>query len=135
MVLREMRKLDSPIRKVVIAGGGNIGLDLARSIEGDCQVKIIERDWRPGFTIDLQQKDVRLALRAGDELAVVLRYEGKPLAGALVMAVGFAATAPFRVSVREPAFDVMIRTTCRKSALRPLLSVSVAWSITCSRML
>ena len=27
---------------------------------------------------------------------------------------------------REPAFDVMISTTCRKSALRPLLSVSVA---------
>ena len=36
---------------------------------------------------------------------------------------------------REPAFDVMISTTWRKSALRPLLSVSVAWSITCSRML
>jgi trk system potassium uptake protein TrkA len=46
MVLREMRKLDSPVRKVVIAGGGNIGLDLARAIEGSCQVKIIERDWK-----------------------------------------------------------------------------------------
>jgi trk system potassium uptake protein TrkA len=45
-VLREMRKLDSPVRKVVIAGGGNIGLDLARAIEGSCQVKIIERDWQ-----------------------------------------------------------------------------------------
>jgi len=38
-------------------------------------------------------------------------------------------------SSREPALEVMISTTCRKSALRPLLSVSVAWSITCSRML
>jgi 3-hydroxyisobutyrate dehydrogenase len=34
--------------------------------------QVIERDWRPGFTIDLQQKDVRLALRAGDELGVPL---------------------------------------------------------------
>jgi 3-hydroxyisobutyrate dehydrogenase len=34
--------------------------------------QIIERDWRPGFTIDLQQKDVRLALKAGDELGVPL---------------------------------------------------------------
>ena len=33
-VLREMRKLDEPARKVVIAGGGNIGLDLARALEG-----------------------------------------------------------------------------------------------------
>ncbi len=39
------------------------------------------------------------------------------------------------LSSRDPAFDVMISTTCRKSALRPLLSVSVAWSMTCSRML
>ena len=39
------------------------------------------------------------------------------------------------LSSREPAFDVMISTTWRKSALRPLLSVSVAWSITCSRTL
>lgn len=30
--------------------------------------QMIERDWRPGFTIDLQQKDLRLALEAGSEL-------------------------------------------------------------------
>jgi 3-hydroxyisobutyrate dehydrogenase len=34
--------------------------------------QIIKRDWRPGFTIDLQQKDVRLALEAGNELGVPL---------------------------------------------------------------
>jgi trk system potassium uptake protein TrkA len=45
-VLREIRKLDDPFRKVVIAGGGNIGLDLARALEGSCQVKIIERNWQ-----------------------------------------------------------------------------------------
>jgi 3-hydroxyisobutyrate dehydrogenase len=28
------------------------------------------RDWRPGFTIDLQQKDLRLALAAADEVGV-----------------------------------------------------------------
>jgi 3-hydroxyisobutyrate dehydrogenase len=32
--------------------------------------QIIERDWRPGFTIDLQQKDVRLVLQAADQLGV-----------------------------------------------------------------
>lgn len=32
--------------------------------------QIIERDWRPGFTIDLQQKDVRLILEAADDLGV-----------------------------------------------------------------
>jgi trk system potassium uptake protein TrkA len=45
-VLREMRKLDDPVRKVVIAGGGNIGLDLARALEATNQVKVIERDYQ-----------------------------------------------------------------------------------------
>ncbi len=34
--------------------------------------QIIKRDWRPGFMISLQQKDVRLVLDAADELGVPL---------------------------------------------------------------
>lgn len=34
--------------------------------------QIIKRDWRPGFTIDLQQKDLRLVLEAADEMGVPL---------------------------------------------------------------
>jgi 3-hydroxyisobutyrate dehydrogenase len=34
--------------------------------------QIIRRDWRPGFTIDLQEKDVRLVLGAADDLGVPL---------------------------------------------------------------
>lgn len=32
--------------------------------------QVIKRDWRPGFTIDLQQKDLRLVLEAADQLGV-----------------------------------------------------------------
>lgn len=32
----------------------------------------IVRDWRPGFTIDLQQKDLRLVLEAADQLGIPL---------------------------------------------------------------
>jgi 3-hydroxyisobutyrate dehydrogenase len=34
--------------------------------------QVLKRDWRPGFTIDLQQKDVRLVLTAADKLGVPL---------------------------------------------------------------
>lgn len=34
--------------------------------------QMIERDWSPGFTIDLQQKDLRLVLETADELGVPL---------------------------------------------------------------
>jgi 3-hydroxyisobutyrate dehydrogenase len=30
--------------------------------------QVVKRDWRPGFTIDLQQKDLRLVLEAADQL-------------------------------------------------------------------
>ncbi len=34
--------------------------------------QVIKRDWRPGFTIDLQQKDLRLVLEAADQLGIPL---------------------------------------------------------------
>ena len=34
--------------------------------------QILNRDWRPGFTIDLQQKDLRLVLDAADDVGVPL---------------------------------------------------------------
>jgi len=45
-VMSELRKQDDPVKKVVIAGGGNIGLRLARALEKSSQVKLIERDLR-----------------------------------------------------------------------------------------
>jgi trk system potassium uptake protein TrkA len=41
-VISEMRKLDKPIKRVMLAGGGNIGGQLAGMIEKDYQVKVIE---------------------------------------------------------------------------------------------
>lgn len=34
--------------------------------------QVIRRDWRPGFMIDLQAKDLRLVLDAADELGAPL---------------------------------------------------------------
>lgn len=38
--------------------------------------QVIKRDWRPGFTIDLQQKDVRLILEAADQLGAPVMATG-----------------------------------------------------------
>jgi trk system potassium uptake protein TrkA len=43
-VMKELRPMDSPIRRVILAGGGNIGKNLARRLERDHHVKIIERN-------------------------------------------------------------------------------------------
>jgi trk system potassium uptake protein len=45
-VMSELRRQDDPVKRVVIAGGGNIGFRLARALEKTSQVKLIERDVR-----------------------------------------------------------------------------------------
>ncbi len=44
-VMSELRRLDKPYKRIMIAGGGNIGSRLAEAIEGDYQVKLIERSY------------------------------------------------------------------------------------------
>ncbi len=41
-VLNEMRRMDKPTKRVMIIGGGNIGLRLAKALELDYEVKLIE---------------------------------------------------------------------------------------------
>ena len=41
-VLQEMRRMDKPSKRVMIVGGGNIGRRLAKALENDYQVKLIE---------------------------------------------------------------------------------------------
>lgn len=41
-VLREMRKMDKPVKRVMIAGGGNIGFRVAKALEARYQVKVVE---------------------------------------------------------------------------------------------
>src|SRR6266511_2848746 len=45
-VMHELRRMDQAVRRVMIAGGGNIGLRLARALERDYAIKIIEYDKR-----------------------------------------------------------------------------------------
>lgn len=41
-VLKEMRRMDKPAKRVMIVGGGNIGRRLAKALERDYEVKLIE---------------------------------------------------------------------------------------------
>jgi trk system potassium uptake protein TrkA len=66
--MSEMRKLDDPVRRVVIAGGGNIGVRLALALEQTNQVKIIERNPRRGREISERlNKAIVLIGDAADE--------------------------------------------------------------------
>ena len=42
-MMSELRRMDRPVKRVMLAGGGNIGLQLAKQLEGRIQVKLVER--------------------------------------------------------------------------------------------
>ncbi len=66
--MSEMRQLEDPVRRVVIAGGGNIGVRLALALEQTNQVKIIERDPKRARHISEQvNKAIVLVGDAADE--------------------------------------------------------------------
>lgn len=66
--MSEMRRLEDPVRRVVIAGGGNIGVRLALALEHTNQVKIIERDPERARNISEQlNKAIVLVGDAADE--------------------------------------------------------------------
>ncbi len=43
-IIGELRRHDKPVKRVMLAGGGNIGLRLAKALENKVQVKLIERN-------------------------------------------------------------------------------------------
>jgi trk system potassium uptake protein TrkA len=68
VVMNEMQRAEDPVRRVVIAGGGNIGFRLAQTLEVNHQVKLIERDPRRARRVSEQLSNtIVLSGDAADE--------------------------------------------------------------------
>ncbi len=107
-VMGEMRKLETPYRRLIIAGGGNVGLRLAKALEQNFNVKLIEYS-KPrcellaeqldhtvvlnGSTTDkellldesIDKTDVFLALTNDDEINIMASMLAKRLGAKKVM--------------------------------------------------
>ncbi|ERJ17697.1 Potassium uptake protein TrkA [Salinisphaera shabanensis E1L3A] len=71
-VIGELRKIDRPVKRVMIAGGGNIGLRLALALENHCQVKIIENNpARAGWLSEKVNRSIVLKGDAANESLLV----------------------------------------------------------------
>jgi trk system potassium uptake protein TrkA len=72
VVMKEMQKLEEPVKRVVIAGGGNIGFRLAQTLDEENQVKVIERDPKRARMISQQLRNsIVLVGDAADEELLV----------------------------------------------------------------
>jgi trk system potassium uptake protein TrkA len=110
-VIAGIHRLDKPVQRLMIAGGGRVGLRLARSLSGQCEVKLIERDQKrceylasqlPGRMLILQgdgadedllleenvgEMDLFLSLTSDDEDNIMSAMLAKRLGARRVMAL------------------------------------------------
>jgi trk system potassium uptake protein TrkA len=84
-VMNEMRKEENPLRRLVIAGGGNIGFRLAKTLEKQNQVKLIERDPKRARRISelLENTIVLNGDAADEELLIEENIDGSDVFAAL----------------------------------------------------
>src|SRR6202161_1143039 len=84
-VLAELRRSEDPVRRLVIAGGGNIGFRLARTLGKSNQVKLIERDARRARRISelLENTIVLNGDAADEELLIEENIDGTDVFAAL----------------------------------------------------
>ncbi len=67
-VMSELRRLEKPHKRLIVAGGGNIGMRLATALERDYRVKVIERELdRCKHIAEALEKTIVLQGDAADE--------------------------------------------------------------------
>jgi trk system potassium uptake protein len=129
--MTEMRRGDDPVRRVVIAGGGNIGFRLAQSLEKHNQVKLIERDARRARKIsevlehaivlhgdaadeellieeNIDSADVFAALTNSEEANILSAMLAKRLGAKKVMAL-----------INKPSYTELIESSAIDIAISP----------------
>lgn len=131
IVMNEMQKLEGPVRRVVIAGGGNIGFRLAQHLETEHQVKLIERDPRRARRISEQLSNTLvLSGDAADEellleenidsadvfVAVTNAEEANILSAMLAKRLGCHKVMAL---INRPAYAELMQSTSIDIALSP----------------
>ncbi len=109
-VMGELRRVDKPNKRIMVAGGGNIGMGLAKALEGEYRVKLIDHNERRskriseelGNTIvlwgdaadeellleeNIESTDVFCALTNDDEANILSAMLAKRLGARKVMAL------------------------------------------------
>jgi trk system potassium uptake protein TrkA len=110
-VLDTLRRRDEPVRRVLVAGGGKVGLRLARQLAAECRVKVIEANAQrceylatqlPGDTLvlnadstdeellenaNVRDTDLFLALTSDDEDNIMACLLAKRLGAKRVLAL------------------------------------------------
>ncbi|MEM8498374.1 MAG: Trk system potassium transporter TrkA [Pseudomonadota bacterium] len=109
-VMAELRRLENPYKRVMIAGGGNIGARLAEAIEHDYQVKVIEYNKeRAAFLSENLQKSIVLYGSATDS--------------ELLMAENIEYTDLFLAVTNDDEANIMASLLAKKRGARKVITL------------
>ncbi|WIO74280.1 Trk system potassium transporter TrkA [Porticoccaceae bacterium LTM1] len=109
-VMSELRRLEKPYKRLMIAGGGNIGLRLAAALEGSYNVKIIEMN---------EERCQQLSETLNH--AVVLR--GQAADQELMLEEGIESTDVFLALTNNDAANIMASMLAKRLGARKVMTL------------
>jgi trk system potassium uptake protein TrkA len=141
-VMSELRRTEKPYRRIIIAGGGNIGMRLARALQHDYRVKIIEREQKVAQRIseiltnaivlhgdsadgdllqeeNIENTDVFIAVTNDDEANILSAMLAKRLGARKVMSL---INRPAYVDLVEESVNIDIAISPQQATIGSLLT-------------
>ncbi|MBI5658719.1 MAG: Trk system potassium transporter TrkA [Nitrosomonadales bacterium] len=109
-ILKELRRMDKPAKRVMIVGGGNIGFRLALSLEKDYQVKLIDHN---------KKSCARLA----GELAHTLVLNGDGTDEKLLASEHIADTDVFCALTNDDENNIMSALLAKRAGARKVIAL------------
>lgn len=109
-VMSELRKLEKPMKRIFIAGGGNIGKRLAMALEGRYQVKLIENN------------PIR-ATQISEDLERTIVLQGDAADGELLLEENIESTDFFCALTNDDEANILSAMLAKRLGARKVMSL------------
>ena len=110
VVMSELRKLDKPVKRVILAGGGNIGKRLAEALEERLQVKMIEHN-------------AEVAKRISEQLARTIVLQGNAADEELLLEENIERTDVFCAVTNDDEANILSAMLAKRLGARKAMSL------------
>ncbi len=93
-IMSELQRLERPYKRIMIIGGGNIAIGVAKKLENQCNVKLIERN-------------PKRAMQLAEDLSKTLVFQGDPSDESLLFEENIEATDVFLCLTSDDETNIM----------------------------
>ncbi|MEO5343385.1 MAG: Trk system potassium transporter TrkA [Gammaproteobacteria bacterium SHHR-1] len=109
-VMSELRRSEKTYRRIIIAGGGNIGMRLARALQDNYRVKVIEREQK-------------IAQRVSERLTQTIVLHGDAADGDLLLEENIENTDVFIAVTNDEEANILSAMLAKRLGARKVMSL------------